>query len=259
MSETDNNTQVQKGKTSKLAIVSLMFGVLACLTFPRLVIVTPASMLAFWAGNIACLPALAGLIVGVVALCKIQKAHGMLKGLGFAAAGIILTSIFWGVWLHVKIGHPSYRMLPRCPTNLRMLGEAMMVYAHDNGQYPTHHRWCDLLLDYGRITEKRFICPTMVFCWPYTHGQMFIWPKPKRGRCHYAMNPNASPDSPPGTVLLFESSYGWNQFGGPELLATERRHKGRGSGCFVLFNDGKLKFVKTEQAGELNWGDEQKQ
>ena len=80
----------------------------------------------------------------------------------------------------------------------------------------------------------------------------FICPERKTGRSHYAMNPNCRPDSPADTVLLFESKEGWNQFGGAELITTER-HEGAGSN--ILFNDLHVSFVRTKELGELNWGD----
>jgi hypothetical protein len=82
----------------------------------------------------------------------------------------------------------------------------------------------------------------------------FICPADKKGRCHYAMNPNCEPNSPSDMVLLFETKGAWNKFGGSELLAIEN-HKGR---CHVLFNDRHVEFVKTEQVGQLKWKVEEK-
>lgn len=76
-------------------------------------------------------------------------------------------------------------------------------------------------------------------------------PFTRKGRCSYAMNPNCEPNSPPDTVLLFETEYGWNQYGGKEIL-TKGNHYGEGSN--VLFNDYHCTFEKYPE--ELNWGDE---
>lgn len=71
------------------------------------------------------------------------------------------------------------------------------------------------------------------------------------GRCHYAMNPNCEPNSPPDMVLLFEAKAGWNQHGGSELFVFER-HELRG-GC-VLLNDGTVKFIRTgDELKQLRW------
>jgi len=79
---------------------------------------------------------------------------------------------------------------------------------------------------------------------------MFTWPVPKKGTCSYAMNPNCRPNSPSDMVLLFETKGGWNQFGGREILTTENHG---GKGCNILFNNGRVKFVKTERLDDLAW------
>jgi len=42
----------------------------------------------------------------------------------------------------------------------------------------------------------------------------------------------------------------WNQVGGLEILTIENHN---GQGCFILFNDGRVKFVTLEQLEELKW------
>jgi prepilin-type processing-associated H-X9-DG protein len=64
------------------------------------------------------------------------------------------------------------------------------------------------------------------------------------------MNPRADKWSAPDVVLLFESTAGWNQVGGPELLTT-RHHEGKG--CNVLFVDYHAEFVKGEEIPRLKW------
>jgi prepilin-type processing-associated H-X9-DG protein len=114
------------------------------------------------------------------------------------------------------------------------LEKAMQMYANSNeGKYPTADKWCDLLLERNLLTEKQFICRNA--------GE---------GKCHYAMNPNCGPNSPSDMVLLFESRAGWNQSGGPELLAPENHGD---KGCNILFNDGHVDFVKKEELGKLKW------
>ena len=75
----------------------------------------------------------------------------------------------------------------------------------------------------------------------------------RKGRCHYAMNPNCYPNSPSDTVLLFETKDGWNQFGGKEILTKENHY---GDGCNVLFNDGHCLFESNIE--KLSWVDEKK-
>ena len=67
----------------------------------------------------------------------------------------------------------------------------------------------------------------------------------------FVVNPNCKPNSPPDTVLLFESKVGWNQHGGPELFTFDN-HNPKG-GC-VLFNDGSVRFIRTkEELKKLRW------
>jgi hypothetical protein len=67
----------------------------------------------------------------------------------------------------------------------------------------------------------------------------------------YAMNWNWEPNSPPDTVLLFETKPGWNQHGGPELFTLDN-HDPKG-GC-VLLNDGTVRFIRTkEELAQLRW------
>lgn len=102
-------------------------------------------------------------------------------------------------------------------------------------QYPDPAKWCDvLLMRYPPGGKEQFKCPSA--------GE---------GKCHYAMNPNCKSDSPPDTVLLFETKAGWNQRGGPELFTFEN-HDPKG-GC-VLLNNGTVKFIRTEEElQQLRW------
>jgi hypothetical protein len=67
----------------------------------------------------------------------------------------------------------------------------------------------------------------------------------------YAMNPNCREDSPKDMVFLFESKPGWNQHGGPELFTFDNHDP---KGGLVLLNDGKVKFIRTEEElKQLRW------
>jgi hypothetical protein len=114
----------------------------------------------------------------------------------------------------------------------------MEAYANDNkGLYPTSSQWCDLLIEKQSVDPKTFKCPNA----------------DKSVRSSYAMNiniENLGPSAPTDMVLLFETTDGWNQSGGPEILSTDN-HKGDGS--VILFNDGHVKFVKFEDLEDLRW------
>jgi hypothetical protein len=131
-----------------------------------------------------------------------------------------------------------------CGTNLSGLWKALLIYANDNdSKYPTVDKWCDLLIEHGEVTEKNFVCGGAKLA-------------NNKERSHFAINPNCDINSPPERVLLFDTKGGWNLFGGRELLSTDN-HKG--SGCSILFNDGRVEFVKAEEIDKLKWKDEVKE
>lgn len=145
-------------------------------------------------------------------------------------------SIFAEYWLQTSLRAREIDNRMACGANLKALGKAILIYANDHeDDCPTADRWCDLLIQAGYVTEQQFVCPS--------GGE---------GRSHYAINPNAAgyAVSPPDTVLLFETRAGWNQFGGPELLAPENH---QGDGCNILFMYGRVEFVETKRFGELRW------
>ena len=169
-----------------------------------------------------------------------------------------------------------------CSHNLEKLYEVLQFYADRNHYcYPPSDKWCDTIIGYTRLKKDYFACPSA--------GE---------GQCHYALNPNAEPlskyedfqnylesysyyhGSKPSwkeridlrskyyehdrykgeklsnVVLLFESKPGWNQFGGPELLTFDN-HGGRG--CNILFSDGKISFIRPEDAANLIWNPDEGQ
>ena len=161
-----------------------------------------------------------------------------------------------------------------CRSNLRVLGDAIYLYAIENDyKYPIAEKWCDLIMQYLGGTMKQFIC----------RGSDAVV-----GESSYAFNKNLAgkkiSEVPGNVVVLFETNFGrtpvgrdgtigdrdcnkalrisdpnrevyklrWNQAGGPELLTVEN-HKG----CNVLFNDIHVEFVKTEKLKDLKWKPEE--
>lgn len=240
MSDTPNNTQGQRPKLSKLAVVSPLVVLLGFFV---------GLALAGWLkGNqfletigfcIFNFSLLVGLVAGIIADRRICKSKGLLTGRVYAISGTVLALVLI-VYMLIPPSPPRreipYRVM--CGVNLKGLGVGMQIYANDcASRYPTVDKWCDLLLQHAEISEKQFVC----------RGAS---KRGDQGPCHYAMNPNCGPNSPPDMVLLFETKGGWNQFGGPEILTTEN-HKPKG--CNILFNDGIVKFVKPERISELKW------
>jgi prepilin-type processing-associated H-X9-DG protein len=215
---------IEPARTSRLAIASLILGLLSIFT--------------------CFITAIPALITGIMSLVKINKSQGKLKGMGMAITGIVVpvilipvTALLLAIMMpalgQVKI--QAMRMV--CGTNINGMATAMNVYAFDyQDKYPTGSQWCDLLMTHADVGAKSFICPGA-----------------EPGRSHYALNANVvklSSNAPADIVVMFECGPGWNQVGGPELLTTENH---QGEGCNVMFNDGHVEFVKTADLGNLRW------
>jgi len=122
-------------KTSGLAIASLVLAILS---------------------PFACiLTAIPAIIIGIVALVKISKSQGQLKGNGLATAGIAVSGISLVFIIPILLGilmpalartrQIAFRM--HCGTNMSALGKAMLIYANDyDDKYPTPSEWCDILM-----------------------------------------------------------------------------------------------------------------
>jgi hypothetical protein len=131
-----------------------------------------------------------------------------------------------------------------CSRNLKSLRGDLIKAIQGESKYPIAAEWCDFMEQYQKSKPD------------YPAPQSFTWrfkcPEQRgEGRCHYAMNPNCKPDSPADMVLIFETTDGWNQHGGPELFSFDN-HDPHG-GC-VLLNDGTVKFIRTtEELRQLRW------
>ena len=124
-----------------------------------------------------------------------------------------------------------------CQSHLSDISLPMLIYANEHkDQYPTANKWCDILINAG-VSPKILKCPS-----------------DKKGPSSFALNPNANLYSPDNVVLIFETSPGWNQHGGAELL-TYKNHKRKGKeGANIIFNNRSIRFIKKKDFGKLNWG-----
>jgi hypothetical protein len=127
---------------------------------------------------------------------------------------------------------------------LSNIARAIYMYGLENNrEYPQPDKWCDLLAKYDDPNNSFFICDSAL-----RRGDT--------GPCHFAINPNCGPNSPPDTVLIFESKGGWNQVGGLEKMCFDNH---RSPGANYLLNDGSFEFscrtgfAKPENASQLNW------
>jgi prepilin-type processing-associated H-X9-DG protein len=158
----------------------------------------------------------------------------LLLGLVLILVGTAILLLVFGPFAY-RYPRLSSARVP-CMANLRQLGLAAIHHAGEfNHAYPAPEQWCDILAGQGVIAE------------------VFRCPGAQTGPCNYAMNPNADPNDRGDVVLLFESGPGWNQYGGPELLALENH---RGKGCSVSFVDGSVRFVEADELAGLKWDTE---
>lgn len=244
MSETEISPQGQKRKTSALAIASVLISstlFVGCCCF--ILILRDKNFRSFEAYffpfaflGVYLLPA--SFILGILGVIKVKKSKGLMKGYILSILGVLMSVLsFHYAMRAIASVRPEARIL-HCEFNMQHISQAMQVYSDNyNNQYPIAAKWCDVLRECADVDEMLFVC----------HAAK---EKEWRWRAHYAINPNVSPNSPPDTVLLFETSGGWNQCGGPELLSLTNHHR---KGSNILFNDGHVEFVTPRRIHKLKW------
>jgi prepilin-type processing-associated H-X9-DG protein len=215
-------------KTSGLAIASLVLG---CL------------------GLFSCgVTSLVGVVLGIIALVRINKSQGRLGGQGLALAGMIVSVAFLllgllgGAMLLPALSKAKAKAQSiQCMSNVKQLELALMMYANDNKEeFPSGDKWCEALKPYLSTNTNVFIC---------------LQGAPGR-RCHYALNSQVAGhstkdiQSPATTVLIFECDGGWNVSGGRELLPASPRH---GGAYVVGFADGHVEMRRAPLMGQLHW------
>jgi hypothetical protein len=250
MSETENKIESQKRKISKLAMISLFFVVISLIILPFKLIVYRPKSIELSGLHIVCSIGLIALPLSLYTLLHIRKHKDKLKGKSFVFMSIIFTSCVFLWFLYEKFDIGDYAL--HCSVNISGLEKAMKLYAADLEQYLEPNKWCDLLVTDYFVSLKQFVCLSGTpVSYTLVYGKLkYTRPKPQRGSCNYAINPNCEPNSPNDTVLLFETKLGWNQNGGPEILTTENH---QGVGCSIAFNDGHVEFIKTEELKDLKW------
>lgn len=249
MNDIETKSDGQKPKTSKLVLWSFILAAISCaplITVSILLAIPPLPKNFEWLYRL--MPSLsliflstysASLVLSICGIFEIRK--GQLKGKRLVIGTMLINIILAGgvVGVALLIVQPIFQRIT-CEMNMEGLGVALKIYANDfDGKYPTPEKWCDLLIEHAEVTEKSFVCPAA---------------KERRG--HYAINPNCELNSAPDVVLLFETQGGWNQYGGPDLLAGERHI---GKGCCILFNDKHVQFVEKKRFGKLKWKVEERE
>jgi hypothetical protein len=220
-------TTAEPGKFSKLAVASLVLGVLGWVTLG--------------------LTALAGLVLGIVALVKISGSRGLLRGRGVAIAGTIVSGVFLlmlpilaAVLLPALAQAKARAQSIVCMNNMKQLALGGLMYATDHkDQFPVAEKWCDALGKYVP-NPKTFQCPA----------------SSSNQRCNYAFNAKLSGvetksvNSPAQTVLFFETDGGWNMSGGPELAVKRPRHHNL---IGLVFADGHCEVVRQSRLERVRW------
>ena len=216
-------------KTSGLAVTSLVLGCLGIFTCG--------------------ITAVIGLVLGIVALVRINKSKGQLGGQGLALAGTITSAAFLliGVAFGAALLLPAFARAKskaesiNCLNHVKQLNLALMMYADDNKQeLPAGTNWCDALKPYLAGNSNVFICPQGA----------------PGARCHYALNAQVAGhstkdiQSPAQTVLVFECDGGWNTSGGRELLPAKPRHI---NAYTVGFADGHVEMARSTRLSQLHW------
>lgn len=214
-------------KTSALAVSSLMLGILGLFTCG--------------------ITALAGLVLGIVSLTRVNRSVGQLSGKGLAIAGIctsalflLMIPVFAALTLPALARAKAKAQSISCMNNVKQLELAAIMYSNAHGgKYPAAEHWCDALLPQVQ-SAKVFQCPA----------------DSRASRSDYAFNQNLSElpitnvSNPGRTVLIFECEGGWNQQGGRELVLGNPRHAGW---VIVGFADGHAESVPESRLGGLVW------
>lgn len=211
--------------TSGLAVASLVLGILGIFTCG--------------------LSAIVGLVLGIIAQIKINKSQGRLSGSGLTIAGIctsvislaLVLLILPGLLLPALARAKQKAMTINCVSNMKQMGLAMRMYSDDHtNQLPAAMAWSDSVSNYVGSTNI-FHCPA-----DFHPG------------CSYAFNQKLDRQDlkqiNPGTVLLFESTAGWNASGGPEIMDSHRHGR---DGCNVVLADGSVQMVRGAQLAKLRW------
>jgi prepilin-type processing-associated H-X9-DG protein len=193
--------------------------------------------------------ALIGLILGIVATVKIKNSRGRLTGNGLAIAGICvsgfmllicipLMAIMAGMMLPALAKAKERAQTIQCVNNVKQLALAVRIYSTDHDEkFPPSSTWCDAIKTEAG-TEKIFKCPAAK----------------SNERCSYAFNSKLNglneTNIAPDTVMIFETTGGWNVSGGRELMLTSSRH---GRRYVVGFADGSVQELNESQLNDLRW------
>lgn len=139
-------------------------------------------------------------LLAIISKLQIALSNDRMRGNSWANLIIVLSCIgllfSLGTSMSGRSRHLAQRVI--CGTNLKGLGSALVIYAHEyDDQLPTATEWCDLLITNADVSPKSFICPSS---------------DDNHGECSYALNKYAAgkrlSELPPGMIILFETNFG---------------------------------------------------
>jgi len=141
------NTPALPVKTSRLAISSLVLGILGWCTCG--------------------ITAVIGLVLGIVAMIRIRKSEGRLDGMGLAIGGTCVSSVaFLLLPLMAAIAIPNFvkarstAQMHVCISNLRMLDGAKQQWALENKKQTSDTPVWSELVGNDKYLQSQPVCPT---------------------------------------------------------------------------------------------------
>jgi prepilin-type processing-associated H-X9-DG protein len=199
-----------------------------------------------------CIPVVGGIlavVLGAVAISKINKSAGAIGGKGLAVAGlvvgaisILLLPLMVALLLPAMMGAREMAYNAQSQANVKQLGAATMGYAAEqDGQLPPPDSWPQELKRYLGAADK-----------------VLANPSDEEGGRAYAMNAKLAErfhrlhlvEQTGRTVLFFECAPGSSPGGGPENLPPKPRHAGK---YVIGFCDGHVEAVEPEKVNQLIW------
>ena len=197
--------------------------------------------------GMAGITAVGGLVTGVLALKRIARSGGRLRGTGMAITGTVLSACMLLLFVPAMSGLIIVPIIKKnqqaaeetCDANMRKLTQALRTYARNHGNLlPQSDGWLD------NLAQDRLVV---------RDGTTLRCPSRTNLACAYAFNEALSgldPDKVPGdTVMVFESTLGWNGSGSVEDLADSRH----GMLLIIGFADGSVERVPAWQLPQLRW------
>jgi len=240
----ENNVPGQKhaSRVSRLAIASCCLALLPWLLFSssRPVSVKAGRLFIF-------VPWSLSVLIGISALVLIRYRRPKLKGKILAIAGIAIPIVmiainYLVVRNYYRLNAPMYEMRA-CQSNMSRLHASLKGYADNHNELlPAGPNWCDELLEENDELAAIFVCQN-------SDG--------KPGQSSYALNKNVAGQNlwelPRDTVLLFETTAGWNQVGGAELATTDNHSLVTGGPCNEVLARGRSQHSSSDKIHELRW------